>query len=242
MTAKAKPVDYQIRRSNRAKRLRITVRPAGVEVTAPVRARDADIVAFVSQNRRWIETKVDALRARLAAHPGSDRLLDGAIIPYGGRFERLNVVPSSRARPRVTYDDGLWIELPERVPEAEQAVVIETALTTWLKWQAHIAVSRVVEHHGRRHGLMPTALRIKAQKRLWGSCTAKGVINLNWRLILAPPEILEYVVVHELCHLRHPHHQPPFWRLVGEVLPDYQRNRAWLRTNGHLLSLKPDRL
>jgi hypothetical protein len=242
MTAEAEPVHYQIRRSTRAKRLRITVRPAGVEVTAPVRARDADIVAFVSQNRRWIETKVGALRARLAAHPGSDQLVDGALVPYGGRFEHLNVVPSSRARPRVTYDDGFWIELPERVPEAARATVVETALTAWLKRQAHVATSGIVEHHGRQHDLMPTALRIKAQKRLWGSCTAKGVISLNWRLILGPPEILEYVVVHELCHLRHAHHQPPFWQLVGEVLPDYQRHRTWLRTNGHLLSLKPDRI
>jgi len=242
MTAEAEPVHYQIRRSTRAKRLRITVRPAGVEVTAPVRARDADIMAFVSQNRRWIETKVGALRARLAAHPGSDRLVDGALVPYGGRFERLNVMPSGRARPRVTYDDGFWIELPERVPEAAQETVIETALTAWLKRQAYAATNDIVEHHGRQHDLMPTALRIKAQKRLWGSCTAKGVISLNWRLILGPPEILEYVVVHELCHLRHPHHQPPFWQLVGEVLPDFQRHRSWLRTNGHLLSLKPDRL
>ncbi|MDH3770304.1 MAG: M48 family metallopeptidase, partial [Nitrospirota bacterium] len=135
-----------------------------------------------------------------------------------------------------------WIELPERVPEAAQETVIETALTAWLKRQAYAATNDIVEHHGRQHDLMPTALRIKAQKRLWGSCTAKGVISLNWRLILGPPEILEYVVVHELCHLRHPHHQPPFWQLVGEVLPDFQRHRSWLRTNGHLLSLKPDRL
>jgi hypothetical protein len=82
-------------------------------------------------------------------------------------------------------------------------------------------------------------VRIKQHKRLWGSCTAKGVVNLNWRLILAPPAVFEYVVVHELCHLRQAHHQAAFWRLVGQILPAYEAQRRWLRTNGHLLTLRP---
>jgi predicted metal-dependent hydrolase len=95
-----------------------------------------------------------------------------------------------------------------------------------------------VHRHGRRHDLMPAAVRIKQHKRLWGSCTTKRAINLNWRLILAPPAVFEYVVVHELCHLREPNHQAPFWRLVGEILPHFERQRRWLRTNGHLLTLR----
>ena len=86
---------------------------------------------------------------------------------------------------------------------------------------------------------MPRALRIKEQKQLWGSCSARGTINLNWRLILAPEAVFEYVVVHELCHLRVRNHQQEFWRLVAEVLPDYERHRRWLRANGHLLTLRP---
>ncbi|HEX5078619.1 MAG TPA: M48 family metallopeptidase, partial [Geminicoccaceae bacterium] len=99
------------------------------------------------------------------------------------------------------------------------------------------AAQAAVDRFGPRHGLVPRGLVIKAHRTLWGSCTAKGVINLNWRLILAPPAALDYVVVHELCHLRHRHHQPPFWRLVGQILPDYSWQRRWLRANGHLLTL-----
>jgi hypothetical protein len=86
---------------------------------------------------------------------------------------------------------------------------------------------------------MPAAVRIKQHRRLWGSCTSKGAINLNWRLILAPPAVFEYVVVHELCHLREPNHQAPFWRLVGEILPEFEEQRRWLKANGHLLTLRP---
>jgi predicted metal-dependent hydrolase len=230
---------YQIRRSGRARRLRITVRPAGVEVVAPLGARDAEIVAFVDQNRRWIETKLDAIRQRLAAHPGSP-LVDGALIPYRGGWERLRVAPGQCARSRVSYDGGFHIELPAGLKTAAWETEVERVLAGWLRRQARLQAEASISRHGPRHGLVPRGLVIKAHRTLWGSCTARGVINLNWRLILAPPVVLDYVVVHELCHLRHRHHQPPFWRLVAEVLPDYGQHRRWLKANGHLLTLKPE--
>lgn len=230
---------YQIRRSGRAKRLRITVRPAGVEVVAPLTARDADICAFIEQNRSWIERKVEAIRQRLATHAGSPLLTDGALIPYRGDWRRLRVLPGRGARPQVRYDGGLCVEVPDRLAPVAREATIERALALWLRRQARLEAEAAIERYGPRHGLRPSGLMIKEHRTLWGSCTAKGVVNLNWRLILAPPAVLDYVVVHELCHLRHRHHQPPFWRLVADVLPDYGQHRRWLRANGHLLTLKP---
>ena len=90
---------------------------------------------------------------------------------------------------------------------------------------------------------MPKGLRIKDQKQIWGSCSARGLINLNWRLILAPEPVFEYVVVHELCHLRVRNHQKEFWQLVAQILPGLRApERRWLRANGHLLTLRPARL
>jgi predicted metal-dependent hydrolase len=231
---------YQIRRSSRARRLRITVRPSGVEVVAPLRMSEAAIAAFVQENQRWIESKLQAIRRRLAAHAGSSRLVDGARIPFRGGWQRLQVVQGSRSRPLVHHDGDIRIELPDRLPAAGQESEVERVLTGWLRRQARAEARAVIDRYGPRHGLVPRGLAIKAHRTLWGSCTARDVINLNWRLILAPPAALEYVVVHELCHLRHRHHQPPFWRLVAELLPDYGRQRRWLRANGHLLTLKPE--
>jgi hypothetical protein len=231
---------YQIRRSGRAKRLRITVRPAGVEVVAPLGMRDAVIAAFVHDNQRWIESKLEAIRQRLAAHPGSSRLVDGARIPFRGGWQRLRVVDGSRLRPLVRHDGDIRVELPERLPAALQESEVERVLTGWLRRAARAEAKALIDRFGPRHGLVPRGLVIKAHRTLWGSCTVRDVVNLNWRLILAPPAVLEYVVVHELCHLRHRHHQPPFWRLVAEILPDYGRQRRWLRANGHLLTLKPE--
>ncbi|WP_156303040.1 M48 family metallopeptidase, partial [Methylogaea oryzae] len=94
---------------------------------------------------------------------------------------------------------------------------------------------RMVQHHAVRHGLHPRSIAVRDQKTRWGSCGPRGDININWRLILAPPPVLEYVVVHELCHLRHRNHAKPFWDLVEDHLPQYREQRRWLKQHGHAL-------
>lgn len=81
-------------------------------------------------------------------------------------------------------------------------------------------------------------LTVRDQKTRWGSCSSRGTLSFNYRLIFAPPEILDYVVVHELCHLTHMNHSKDFWNMVGSVMPDYQKHRKWLREHGHELTLE----
>jgi predicted metal-dependent hydrolase len=198
--------------------------------------RHADIAAFVEQSRAWIDAKLAALQRVLAAHPGSTRLIDGSMILYRGEPIQLRV--RAGARPQVREGCGIELTVPAALGDVDREAVVERVLTRWLRWSAQNDALLYVHRHGRRHDLMPAAVRIKQQKCLWGSCTAKGAINLNWRLILAPPAVFEYVVVHELCHLREPNHQAPFWRLVGHILPEFEPQRRWLRANGHLLTLR----
>ncbi len=235
-------ISYRLRRSARARRLRLTVQPDGVEVVAPVRLREPEIVRFVEQHRHWLLAKVSRLRRALAAHPGQGRLADGGQVPYRGRPVELRIGPASGARALVRYRDGFEVRLPAHVPDGERERWIEAALHHWLRRQARLDALRLIERHGPPHRLVPSGLRIKDQKRIWGSCSARGLINLNWRLILAPEPVLEYVVVHELCHLRVRNHQKEFWQLVAQVLPGYGTERRWLRANGHLLTLRPARL
>ena len=235
-------IPYRLRRSRRALRLRITVRPDGVDVVAPVRAGEQEIADFVAHHGDWVQTKVSALRRALAAHPGPERLAAGGRVPFRGRPVELRIAPCAGARLAVSYRDGFEVRLPARLPEEEREAAVEAALRHWLKREARQDAERWTALHGPPHGLVPRALRIKEQKQLWGSCSARGTLNLNWRLILAPEAVFEYVVVHELCHLRVRNHQKEFWRLVEQVLPDYDPPRRWLRVNGHLLSLRPARL
>ena len=238
LTIGLKKIVYQVRTSARARRLRLTVRPEGVEVVVPPCVPAREVQLFIDSHRGWIREKVEAYQMQMAAHAGAERLGDGVSIPFRGEPTPLAVTVTDRAHPKVVEGDGFHLELPRRFSGEDQEVVIEQALTRHLKKQARFDADIAIERFGPAHGLHPSALRIKNQKRLWGSCTHDGVINLNWRLILAPVDVFDYVVVHELCHLRHRHHQPPFWRMVGEVMPGFESHRLWLKKNGHLLTLK----
>lgn len=235
-------VPYRLRRSRRARRLRITVQADGVDVVAPLRAGTHEIGAFVERHRDWVLAKVSALRQTLQAHQGPARLAAGGRILWRGQWVDLSVVPVAGSRVSVRHGSGFAVRLPAALPEDAREPAVEAALRRWLKRAALVDARRWVERHGPPHRLVPSAVRIKEHKQLWGSCSSKGAINLNWRLILAPEPVFEYVVVHELCHLRERHHQPPFWRLVGEVLPEFETQRRWLRANGQLLSLQPSSL
>jgi predicted metal-dependent hydrolase len=235
-------IPYRLRRSARARRLRLTVQADGVEVVAPIRLREPEIVQFVERHRHWVLDKVRRLRRTLAAHPGQSRLADGGLIPYRGRPVELRIGPAAGARTLVRYRDGFEVQLPGRLTDDKREATIEAALGHWLRRQARLDAERLIDRHGPPHRLVPKGLRIKDQKQIWGSCSARGLINLNWRLILAPEPVFEYVVVHELCHLRVRNHQKEFWQLVAQILPGYGTERRWLRANGHLLTLRPTRL
>jgi hypothetical protein len=238
LTLGQRVVAYRLRRSPRAKRLRVTVSAEGVQVVVPLRTPETEIQAFLERYRGWIERKWDAVDAVLARHPGPDRLEDGALVPLRGALFPLRVTTARGAGRRITFDHEITVRLPPASPGLDREDEILALLESGLRREARADALELIARHGPPNGLEPKSLRIKGQKRLWGSCSSRGAINLNWRLILAPPEIIEYVVVHELCHLREPHHRPPFWRLVESILPDYEVRWRWLRDNAALLTLR----
>lgn len=238
LTIGLKKIAYRVRSSPRARRLRLTVGPGGVELVLPPRVSTHEASRFVDSHRAWIHDKVEKYQALSASHPSPERLEDGARITFRGEPTPLRVTVSDRVRPKVLDGDGFHVDLPRRLPEVERETAIERTLTRHLKRQAREDAADAIARFGPPNGLSPSGLQIKDQKRIWGSCTCRGVINLNWRLILAPVDVFDYVVVHELCHLRHRHHQPPFWREVSTVMPGFQRHRDWLKAHGHQLTLK----
>lgn len=224
-------IPYRVRRSARAKRLRLVVRPGLVEVVAPARADDARIGAFVDSKRRWLYDKTEALREQaLVAVP--ERFVSGAKVLFRGRFLRLRVEPANVNRVELRYATAFHLRVPRGLAGDAREEATRAAVISWLRRRALEDARAVVRTHGGGLGVRPSRLRIGSQKTLWGSCSRRGVISLNWRLMAAPKAIYEYVVVHELCHLRERNHGPRFWRLVGSVLPDYRERRSWLKKHG----------
>lgn len=231
---------YTVRRSEKAKRKRIIVTPGQVEIVAPVTSEEAEIETFAHQQRRWIFEKREEVetkaKARQMENPGPSRFVSGAKIPYRGRQLRLTVQKGESDQIEVSYRHGFVVSIPSSLPAQDRDGAIAEALTFWLKDRVAQDVAGFVRHYSRRLGVQPKGVRIKEQKHLWGSCSRGEMLNFNWHLIFAPRPVLEYAVVHELCHLVHRNHSPGFWALVGSQLSGYETCRKWLEDHEQILS------
>jgi predicted metal-dependent hydrolase len=214
-------IEYTIRRSDRARRVRVTVHPQGeVEVVLPRRAREREAAAAVAELWPWIERRLAeaaGLRERLAER--------GAAVPFLGGALDLAVDPGrTRAHRR---GDVL------HVPDGDARPAIER----WYRRAARAEVAPRLDEAAAALGVAYESVRIGNQRTRWGSCSSSGAMSFNWRLLLAPEEVLDYVVWHEACHLRHLDHSPRFWALLERHRPGYREQKAWLRRHGATLVL-----
>ncbi len=214
---------YSVRRAPRARRVRVSVEGDGsVVVLLPPRVAVAEAAGAVRELRPWIDRRraEAAARARRMAHaPG--------VVPFLGTSLRL-LPEAGRTRVHRRGDDLL-------VPG--DAACHEEALERWFRRAARAEILPRLEEAARTVERPFTTLTIRNQRTRWGSCSATGAMSFNWRLLLAPPEILDYVVWHEACHLVHLDHSPRFWGLLAAHRPGYRVPQRWLRENGAALVL-----
>jgi predicted metal-dependent hydrolase len=214
-------IEYTIRRSARARRVRVCVDPhAGVEVVLPARARDREAAAAVAELRPWIERRLGeaaALRERLAQRAGT--------VPYLGTA--LTLSPQA-GRTRVHRRRGELL-----VPAGDP----KPALERWYRRAARDEIAPRLDAAAAALGRGYASLSIRNQRTRWGSCSSTGAMSFNWRLLLAPEDVLEYVVWHEACHLEVLDHSPRFWALLARHRPDYREQQRWLRRHGATLVL-----
>jgi predicted metal-dependent hydrolase len=224
-------IPYRIRRSERARRARILVDGSGVEVVVPRRFPLREVEPFVEEKRAWIERTLRRMRQTELELPPA-RLEDGGEVTYLGERLRLRVrVEPGRRREHVgPRGSELRVALPTGVP-------VRDALERWYRRRARAEVAPRLDAACARAGTSYTGLQIRGQRTRWASCSSNGAMSFNWRLLLAPPEILDYVVEHEVAHLEVLDHSPRFWRLLASRCPDWRAREAWLRRHGHALRI-----
>lgn len=228
------PQEYTLRSSGRARRVRLVIQPGGaLEVVAPHGVALARVEAALREHEAWI-IRTRARMATLAPVAAPAPLADGQTLPCAGRELRLNLragAPEGRFQARLVGD-----QLTLTLPRLDDTLA-HSALERWYRRQAHVVIAERLAHWNAHYGFTWTRVAIKEQKTRWGSCSRRGALNFNWRLLLAPLPALDYVVIHELCHLKEPNHAAAFWSLVAETCPDYREWRGWLRVHGHELRL-----
>jgi predicted metal-dependent hydrolase len=225
-------IEYPIRRSDRARRARINVSADGVEVVVPRRMALRQVVPFVEEKRPWIERTLRRIREAEEAAPV--RLTDGGSVPYLGRSLSLDVRVEPRRQRSFVALRGDRLQVAVGSPGAAP---VRDALEAWYRRRARAEVEPRLDAASARAGTSYTRLSIRAQRTRWASCSSTGAMSFNWRLLLAPPEILDYVVEHEVAHLEVLDHSPRFWRLLGSRSPAYREHERWLRRNGPALRL-----
>ena len=228
---KATTGSIKIRRSAKAKHLRLAVKPGLIELVLPRGVAEAQALAFLDKHRAWAEGKLLELNDRASQMPPKSQFASSSTLPWRGKEIPLIIREAPGARVRVVVDDAVQIMLPVGLSETRD----EVALRAFYLWVCRWLLTRVAvlaERHAPRHNLHPRDIRIKRMKTRWGSCGPRNDININWLLALAPESVLEYVVVHELCHIAERNHAPAFWSLVAQHLPHYAEERSWLKLHG----------
>ena len=224
---------YTLRRSARARHARLTIKPDGeVVVTLPPRAPDRWATELVDTRGDWIARHRDRLladRQRLAERPP---LGDGRALLIGGVPHEVAVapLPVMLRRTRIVHDDTPRPRLSIEVARDDDRT-LPGILEPWLRSEAREVVERRVVIRARDLGVEPASLTIRDQRSRWGSASRRGTLSFSWRLVMTPATILDYVVVHELAHLREFGHGPHFWDIVEDHVPDVSGARRWLRAH-----------
>jgi predicted metal-dependent hydrolase len=211
-------VAYQLKRSAR-RTIGLAIDHRGLRVGAPLKARQGDIETLIRQHGQWVLDKLAAWRDRPA--PEKLEITDGTVIDALGEPLTITVTPIGRARWQFIGDRlHLW---PSPGVSANQ--LLEKAL----REKARAVFAERLAIHAPRLGVAAPPLRLSSARTRWGSCSHHGGISLNWRLVFMPLQIIDYVVCHELAHLREMNHSPRFWSVVEELCPDWRARRLELR-------------
>ena len=218
------PVTVTVRVNARARSYRLSLpHSGGPLLTLPPHGKWAEAEAFLLRHHNW-------LAARIKRAPEATSFAAGSVVPLRGVDHRIVATGRVRGRVEVADDGGQPILLVPGDP-AHQA----RRLTDWLKEQAQADLEMRSAHHAARLGVSIKAIKLREQSSRWGSCSSSGNINYNWRLIMAPPFVLDYVAAHEVAHLVEMNHSAAFWATVKRTLPEMEKGRAWLKAHGRQL-------
>lgn len=217
--------------------LRVTVKPNGnIRVTSGKTASINEIQKFLRANESWLKKALGQFKDLRAQYPRK-QFIQGEGVLFGGEYHYLNFTPSAKVKkptfeilaedlqlvcyiPRSQWSNSYYI-----APQPQ----IKPYLVKFYEQQGREVLAERVHHYSEAMGLIPTAVSFRSQKTRWGSCSPEGSISLNWRLVAAPEEVMDYVVIHELAHLRHHDHSSRFWSLVSKHSTKHKVHRKWLR-------------
>ena len=223
-----------ILRTNRKKTVSIEVTPSNVKVSAPKRLSNRVITDFITERSRWIEKNV---RLQLEQPKQKTRIwADGEMFAYLGQEYPLRIKREFRSVANIN-DGHLDVMIPCVTFESEEKPTVKSLIAAWYKQKATETLTTRSFDYSKILKVEPTSIRIKEYKSQWGSCSVSGVISYDWRIIMAPSNVVDYLVVHELAHLLEHNHSQRYWGHVEAALPNFRDQQSWLKVNARMLTI-----
>jgi predicted metal-dependent hydrolase len=217
-------LQFEVRRSDRRQTLGLTVERDGrLVLSAPTRVVDERLERFAKSKRFWVYRKLAAKEALPPPMPAK-QFVTGEGFPYLGRSYRLLLVPSLDVPVKL---EGGRFKMPRAEARRGRGHMVQ-----WYTAHARPWLQARAERHAPRVRVEPSRVVVQDLGFRWGSCGRGGALYFHWQAILLPPRIVEYVVAHELVHIREPHHSPAFWRTLERAMPDWEQRRQWLAVRG----------
>ncbi len=216
----------KIRKTDRKRTISIQVLESYVQVLAPKRVSDSEISKFIKSKSNWINKKIELLKARPVYN--TKKFVDGEKINILARILTLKICQGIKENIHIK-DDTILIQIKNKEDNIKQL------LEGWIKKYSYEHLKKRTLYFERKIGVSSKKISIKNYKKRWGCCSLKGDIIYNWRILMAPPSIVDYVIVHELCHLIHHNHSKQYWDTVEKYCSDYKEKRNWFVNNSKLL-------
>ncbi|MDA9810231.1 M48 family metallopeptidase [Planktomarina temperata] len=224
----------EIIRTERSKSASIEIEDDTVKVTVPQNLSDLRIEELIKNRTIWIRQKLKIQTETV--HPKDKEYVNGESFTYLGRNYRLKCV--SKGAGEVKLKNGyLTVTLPSGASAGAAERSVQQSLKNWYQTRALEKLKEKTKRYAAILGVNPQSVDVKEYKARWGSCSSSGDVSYNWRIIIAPHHIVDYIVVHELCHLLEHNHGAKYWKHVQTVIPNYKECRHWLKTHGMNLKI-----
>lgn len=222
-------IDYELVYRKR-KSVGISVTHQGIKVAAPFYISKEKVSEVVQEKASWIIEKLNLLRDEQS---NEKKYEDGEKFLYLGTEYPITLIKTvGLKKAGVDFSEkGFIIKLPDHLDVTEEKYQVKEALIQWYVERFKLILDERINFYAAKMNLRPARVTVKNQKSRWGSCSSKRNINMNWRIIMAPASVIDYIIVHELAHLKHMDHSRSFWQVVESVMPDFKLRQNWLKRN-----------
>jgi predicted metal-dependent hydrolase len=232
---KTQKLEYQVRFSKRSRKSRIKVDASGVEVILPEKTNEAVAEEMLRQYSEWVLKKIELFEIIRKRETLQKTVSDQTILFHGKKMQVIVQSHQHRLlREPLRFEKDTIIFHANGFSKAKASEIFQK----YLKEKAREEIIFLTENISQRMGTSYSRITIRDQRTRWGACSARKSLSFNWRLVMAPPEVMEYVVIHELAHLLEMNHSIKFWKIVEKFCPDFKKRRLWLKKNANYL--RPD--